>query len=297
MSHNTRPQLNDVPDMLLVKVASYLSSNSCLSFAVAVTPSSPHDEPSATAKAIIISQQNWECVDFKDIQQQTYMRDLRDSDIRWILLCVDAVNKVKSIKFTHCVEIIGSGLEPLRGSNVLESIDLSLVGDHENPTISPPPLISEANVVPILDSIVRSEGHSLVHVQLPKKWRLERGEMLTNFLKRFDQAMNGRRLKCSGNQSDCDEFCEGNDEFPLVHWQVAGGYDAQAYSIVYGMTSISCYLCKKNFCGSCHFCCNPSFCKCCEKFYCNDCSEVLACDRCRDPQPSSCKVCDTVREW
>ena len=93
------------------------------------------------------------------------------------MLAIDAVNNVKSLKVTNCIGIIGAGLEPLRGSIVLKRIDLSLVGDHVNPTIDPEPPISVSAVVPILDSIINTEGNSLVHVQLPKKWREQRSIM------------------------------------------------------------------------------------------------------------------------
>ena len=55
------------------------------------------------------------------------------------------------------------------GSVELERIDLSLVGDHEHPTINPEPPISVSAVVIILDSITGTEGNSLLHLQLPKK--------------------------------------------------------------------------------------------------------------------------------
>ena len=68
-----------------------------------------------------------------------------------------------------CCGITGSGLEPIRESVVLERIDLSLVGDHEDPNIYNEPAISAEVVIPILDSILNMENNSLIHVQLPKK--------------------------------------------------------------------------------------------------------------------------------
>jgi len=94
------------------------------------------------------------------------------------------------------IGITGSGLQPLIGSIVLEWIDLSLVGDHENPTITPEPPISVDLVVPILHSIVEREDNSLSHIQLPKKWRIERSATLTQFLQRFDIQLNERQYPC-----------------------------------------------------------------------------------------------------
>ena len=97
-------------------------------------------------------------------------------DVRWILLAIDAVTNDKSLKLTkYCIVISGAGLEPLRGSVELERIDLSLVGDHEHPTINPEPPISVSAVVTILDSITGTEGNSLLHLQLPKKNGVKKG--------------------------------------------------------------------------------------------------------------------------
>ena len=53
-----------------------------------------------------------------------------------------------------CQYITGEGLTPLQGSSVLEQIDISLVGKHRHPAIEPEPMISEAPILPILESIV-----------------------------------------------------------------------------------------------------------------------------------------------
>jgi len=131
---------------------------------------------------------------------------INDNELKWISLAIEGVHKIKSLKLTNCIGITGSGLEPLRGSTVLQYIDLSLVGGHENPSIDPEPPISASVVVPILDSIIGTEGNSLVHVQLPKKWRMERSNILTQFLVRFDRELNRRRFECS--VSRCEEICE-----------------------------------------------------------------------------------------
>ena len=46
----------------------------------------------------------------------------------------------------------------MRDSNILDHIDLSLVGEHESPDIDPEPQLCEELVVPILDSLV-GRGH------------------------------------------------------------------------------------------------------------------------------------------
>jgi len=244
------------------------------------------------------SVEDWDIVDFKDIQD-ICGRNLTDDDVRWILLAMDGVNKIKSLKLTNCIAITGVGLEPLTGSIVLERIDLSLVGDHENPTITPEPPISVSIVVPILNSIIEREDNVLVHVQLPKKWRVERSDVLTRFLQRFDIVLTRRRCECSR----CDRICEGDwrQDYEslfnkLVHWQECRfkGYER------YGMVAMSCFQCKENFCLRCGW--NgegASYCMRCEKFYCQGCNAVEHCEgNCTTcHQASTCAVCNTFKWW
>ena len=91
------------------------------------------------------------------------------------LLCIDAVNKLKKLRITNCVNITGIGLEPLRGSAVIQQIDLSLTCDGEGPsTLDLELSISFGIVLPILDSII--ERGVVQHITLPRIWRDERLE-------------------------------------------------------------------------------------------------------------------------
>ena len=240
----------------------------------------PSGIPSVISIAIATaSSESWELLDFKDIQEDVYGgRTLTDDDIQWVLLCIDAQNKTKSLKFTNCISITGSGLEPMRESVVLERINLSLVGDHDNPNIDPEPPISAAAVIPILTSILNTQGNSLVHVQLPKKWRVERSDILTQFLERLDRMLNERRFQCS---KGCG-ICEGSEDYALVDQRR-------------GVIDMTCYQCMKHFCFYCIEDCEIQFCKCCEKVYCNDCNKVVWCERCYED--TSCKVCDNLKSW
>jgi len=291
-------QLSDLPEGLLPKVASYLPNTSCVSFAISLFDAPTSQELSIMSKTIInASVESWESVDFKDIQD-IYGRSLTDDDIRWVLQAIDGVTKIKSLKLTNCIGITGSGLQPLMGSTVLERIDLSLVGDHEDPTLNPEPPISAELVVSILNSIINSENNSLDHVQLPKKWRIERSNVLTQFLRRFDRQLNSRRYSCSGCTDG--EVCQRiENEYELVYW----GQD-WLHNLVnvetYGTVSLSCYQCKKMFCGVCEYNCGFSFCKTCEKYYCQECNDVnyCQCADCPSPhQPSSCLACGIVKGW
>jgi hypothetical protein len=89
-----------------------------------------------------------------------------------------------------CVNIIGHGLEPIRGSLVLEQIDLSLIGE---------PLISEDAVLPILESIVAAGGTTLEHVALPRSWHYADTQKVTfvQFVERYNQVLQSRNAKGS----------------------------------------------------------------------------------------------------
>jgi hypothetical protein len=291
-------KLSDLPEGLLPKVASYLPNTSCVSFAISLFDAPTSQEPSIMSKTIATaSEEGWDIVDFKDIQG-IFGRNLTDEDIRWILLATDGVDKIKSLKFTNCIGITGSGLQPLMGSTVLERIDLCLVGDHENPTLNPEPPISAELVVPILNSIIGREDNVLVHVQLPKKWRVERSDILTQFLQRFDRQLNNRRYPCSKPECDgsCEDLFEDDTDYQLVCWQEHRhkGYEQ------YGTVAMSCYLCKKNFCGGCDWDGDGArFAMCCDKFYCDECNAVYSCqgDCTTVHQATTCNVCDVFTWW
>jgi len=170
--------LTDIPDTILADVGSYLPKPSRALFAVAVTaPSSlwrgsNWDQhllpPSRAAKVILSSQSDWDVLDFGEIENNLALK-LGDRDVKDVLVCIDAANNLKCLKLAGCVNITGQGLEPLRGSVVLEQADLSLVKMHESPTINPDPLLSEDTVLPILSSIVDTHGNNVKHLYLPKK--------------------------------------------------------------------------------------------------------------------------------
>ena len=277
-SSNSLQLLTDLPNALLPNVASFLPRISCVSFAISLSRQPLDGTPSVISIAIATSSnESWESIDFKDIQEGVYGgRSLTDNDIRWVLLCIDAQNKTKSLKFTNCIGITGSGLEqPMRESVVLERIDLSLVGDHQVPNIKPEPSISSWIVIPILESILNTENNSLIHVQLPKKWREERGILLNRFMKNMDRALNNRKIQCSKGCGICEEWT----------------YARTQYS--YGLNTITCYQCTEHLCSECSWNDLIAMCQCCEKVYCNDCNKILYCDGCNT---STCRGCD-VKVW
>jgi len=122
-------------------------------------------EPSTTSKPIVSSLKNDVgnklSLDFEDVEK-SLAKKLTDADIGAVLTCTNAKDSLRILKLAGCVNIVGSGLEPLRGSKVLEEIDLSMVGQHEKPTIEPEPLISHEVVLPILDSIICGSNADMI---------------------------------------------------------------------------------------------------------------------------------------
>eukprot|EP00985_Skeletonema_marinoi_P008716 scaffold3973_cov73-Skeletonema_marinoi.AAC.1 len=160
--------LSDLPPGTLAQVSSYLPSPSRALLAVALN----HHRDSSSA--IVGNHQQWDVLDFGEIEKDLAAK-ISDDDIRGVLCSIDAVNNLKKLRLTNCINITGVGLDPLRGSTIIQQIDLSLVGDHESPMLDPEPLISSVEVVSILDSIIqRGEECSLKHLVFPKVWRNER---------------------------------------------------------------------------------------------------------------------------
>lgn len=206
----------------------------------------------------------WSTLDFGEIEKSLAYK-LRDIHIKAILLRIDAVNKLKRLKLTNCVEITGAGLQPLCGSRIIEQIDLSIVRNHWRSLSIPQ--IRYHHVVPILDSIIDSEGCALKHLQFPKVWRNDEDEFLT----RYNEMLRNRGrvccLKCNQNS------------YPTM-------------TLVQLVQTKTCSNCLNHFCGICR---NEEkslrFCgKGCEKFYCSDCTPVNSCAMCKK---KICTGCET----
>jgi len=219
---------------------------------------------------------NWDFVDFEDIGKYLAAK-LTDDDIGGVLVCIDAVSTIKKLKLKGCVTITGHGLEPLRGSVVLEQLDLSLVGSGgtwgESPILFPAPYISDEAVIPILDSIIDAEGSVLKHLRLPKKWRGAQSTLLSRCLANYNRVLNNREIVCSYNcrygDSPCGSTCD-SDETPWV--PLSGEF--------YGIMQFTCYDCNENFCEEHREWMTPGVCEICEKVCCSDCHKTAMCDSC-----------------
>ena len=110
-----------------------------------------------------ISNGNWNVLDMFDIKGLA--EKLTDDDVYAILVCIDAKHKLKKACLSKCTKLVGNGLEPLRGSVVLEHIT---AGDQSYYYPSPsnrnkPLVLSHSVVIPILDSIVSTVGTHYVN--------------------------------------------------------------------------------------------------------------------------------------
>ena len=281
-SISTQLNIDNLPDSVLLHITGYLQETSRVLLAVALTTSSAMP---SEASNVIVSADRWDIrnknfrttVDFVDTDKALAAR-LSDEDIAGVLQVVGAVHEVSTVKLTHCVGISGSGLEPLRGFTTLEQLDLSLVADNKNPKLSPEPAISEAKVLPILESIIDADGRSgsdavsifkKLYVEFPKKWRDEKSELMVKFLSKYNSVMNDRKISC---QYECGEVCKGTQERP---WVNTTGKD-------FGIHNFTCSSCHYSVC---HDCAEDEFpdsaCEKCEKKYCIECDMTMQCDTCQ----------------
>ena len=98
------------------------------------------------------SKDGWEKLDF--IDSRDLSKKLDDDDIGAVLVCIDAKNKLKSLRL-GCIDIVGHALEPLREATTIEEIAFKM--DTKQ--------LSKSTVLPIIESIIDTEGSSLF-----KKW-------------------------------------------------------------------------------------------------------------------------------
>lgn len=269
--------ITDLPNAILVEVASYLTKPSRALFAMAVTAptaswknSGWSRKPSVVGDAILSSTQ-WESLDFGDIVKGLYSyAELTDDHVFGILMCINAVNTLKTLKLTGCSNISGKCLDPLRGSTVLRQIDLVVKSEAST-------ILSESAVLPILNSIINTHGCSLKYIELPVQWREGRSPELEQFLERYHELMENRRLRCF----KCNTIVR------------SGADDRLWYSTnhqCYGLQMWTCYNCLNHFCeehegeDTCW-----TRCKVCSKDYCSSCDEMMKdCDKCGD---GICKGC------
>ncbi len=246
------------------------------------------DNPPSNNRYSSIAGSDWETLDLGDIEIYLAAR-LSDDDLSSVLQHIDAVHKLKRLWVTNCINIRGAGLEPLRGSTIIEQIDLSLtaIGDPARDILPYQPFISCDLVLPILDSIIAAEGCSLKHLQFPYKWRRDRDRSTDSDFHAFIVRYNDMR-----RSRDTITCLNCNEDLPPDGSRWITNVDDEYY----GLHGFTCFQCLKHYCYDCDgpdlTCC----CKC-DRDYCKDCVRVDECAKCDDFACEHCsKTCDECNE-
>ena len=290
--------ITNLPVEALTHVANYLAAPSRVLFDIALFGNDTTLNAEGSNSAIVGMGSQWGVLDFGEIEKNLATK-LSDDNVQQVLMRIDAVNNLKRLKLTNCVNITGAGLEPLSGSTIIEQIDLSLAARHQSPILVPEPTISCDIVLPILDSIIQREGCSLKHLQFPHVWRKDRSTEsgFHAFLGRYNEMWENRGLLSCLN-CNCDLREEG-----------LGGICTEAGEC-YGEHANACFGCLKHYCYGCTnddgddmlACCGH-----CERDYCIDCKKMDSCDVehceenfCEDckpfveTEPCSASECDNI---
>jgi hypothetical protein len=209
--------------------------------------------------------------------------ELTDIGLKHILQSIDAVNKLKRLKLTHCFKIVGHGLKPLQNPRVIEQIDLSLAARNEDPSEGPDGLLSIEAVVHVLNRIIGTDvvqQCSIRHIQLPNEWTVNHVEELLPILSLY----NRTGIAC--NKCNEIEYSRGLDR-----------YQGTCYS-----QHRTCYECMDHYCGTCYsrsiiidpFVRRPDHilvdvCHFCEEAKCQSCDVLRKCDGCRNLFCSGCR--------
>ncbi|KAL7524379.1 hypothetical protein ACHAWF_000930 [Thalassiosira exigua] len=291
--------MEDLPRETLENVATFLAKPSRALLAVAMPePSSFRRRlievrrPSTTSLAVLgitsrnehLTEDDWSVLDFGEIEESLATK-LTDDDVCRVLRAIDAVNNLKRLNLSGCVNITGMGMEPLYNSTVLEQIDLGLIRPKKSPALRQEPLMSQDAVLPILTSIVGHDGSSLKYIMLPKNWRSNPNEDLTEFVGFYDQSI-GQRLRCSV----CERFLSAT--MRQVFWHP----DRQP---IYGLQFGTCAKCLKSFCINCL----NWRCDVCEHVICGNCTDhdipcmvcgEKSCWDCKGPRLNICHICHRI---
>ena len=231
----------------------------------------------------------WEVLDFVDIPIPLASR-LTDNDVGAVLVCIDAKNNLTRLKLTHCLNVVGTGLGPLRGSTVLQYLDLEIVREFEEPWYQNKKferrgfaeiMLFEGPVFEVLDAILEEEGNSLKRFLYPYKWYDNASE--TNEIKRLNE----------GNKT---MWTKRFKQFVSDHNAVLNKFACCLYfGSVHG--GDICTLLKENsprdeanLCLSCGETSEYSNCSHCNEIICLDCCETKECSDCDVRYCPSCRA-------
>lgn len=219
------------------------------------------------------SKDGWEKLDF--IDSRDLSKKLSEDDIGAVLVCIDAKNKLKSLRL-NCIDIVGHALEPLREATTIEEIAFKM--DTKQ--------LSKSTVLPIIESIIDTEGSSLF-----KKWCVYDNSENTNGdpplvlptewkegKSRYEQPLNGFLSKVNQmliSEGKCRADCHAKR-------QKDGGTNTG---------HMSCLTCFSTYCSDCNGNETYSVLKCdkCNLTLCTWCEQDFA--TCRECNSTFCSVC------
>ena len=228
-----------------------------------------------------------ENLDFGDVEKSLAVR-INDAQLVKVLFCFDAVNKMKKIRLTHCININGTGLWPLQGSKVVERIDLNIVTWCKSPKLWEElrnrtrrrfNIWKGASVVRTLDSIISQEGNSLKHLQLHWSWReCWRPDHVNQLITRYNNMLQSRGVascsKCTINLPTRAVRID-NMSVPIAQYLVE----------INAVQHNTCSTCLRNYCDECMTTENNEmkileYCHDCKEIQCQDCHKKDYCERC-----------------
>ena len=289
------PNLVDLP---LTAIADYLPSTNRIVLAVALTaPSSSFSEVgwnnaklSTASKAVLASKEYWD-LDFAEIRE--FAGDPSDDDLRALLLNIDAKNTLKTLNIEWCYKIVGHGLEPLRGSTVLQQLSLPhrLGNGVDN-------ALSIDIVVPIIISMINAVTTPLDRLELlktlPKEWlygqpRLR--DVLTNI-------SSDKILDRLGLIRDLQRWIkEARDDTSSPFHEICT--NILQTLLANGLCNCTkpfaqCSTCLKQGCTNCGNDFPGASCNNCGITFCDDCDYSPECNGCGSMFCSACAQLDTV---
>ena len=249
------PNLVDLP---LTAIADYLPSTNRILLAIALTASSSFSATgwnnaklSTASKAVLASKECWE-LDFAEISE--YAGDPSDEDLRALLLIIDAKNTLKTLRIGGCTQIVGHGLEPLRGSTILERLVL-----HGNAKFAEPIVYSIINAIYSSDKV------------------LDRLELLHDLQSYIREARDD-------TSSPFHEICTNIQQTLLANGLCE--YCTKPFA--------QCSTCPKQGCTNCGNDFPPTSCNYCGETFCDDCDDSAECNGRRSVFCSACAQLDTV---
>lgn len=128
--------------------------------------------------------EKWAVLNFMDIEEHVRMR-LTDGDIAGVLICIDGVNNVKTMRLPSCINVTGSFWRVLHGSRVLETVDVGLCAPDDDHSFYEEIKLSADNFVALLNSIFTNEERKLRRIHVPHEWYNSDNPLANDSLAKF----------------------------------------------------------------------------------------------------------------